>query len=297
MTQTAGRRSAPPEELAALDEERAFADRSSYRKLQVEGDGARSWLNDLLTAGLAGLVEGQAARSLLLSPTGHIRADVHVVATTDGFLLLQDPAQPRAIGELLAPYVLSSPVTLTDRTDELSLYAVPGAAAVRLGFGGRPSVLGDGQDLLTTPAGAAELESMMMNRQLTKVGGEALEVWRIRRGVARFPIDLTEESVPAEAGLDALIDTAKGCFLGQESVAKIRNLGHPARVVRTLRSATEVLAGAEVLAEGAVVGRITSAAPGPVGETAILARVSWAAAEARLTTHDGAPLAPSGPSA
>ena len=97
MTQTAGRRSAPPEELAALEEERAFSDRSSYRKLQVEGDGARSWLNDLLTAGLSDLEEGRAARSLLISPTGHIRADVHVVATAEGFLLLQDPAQPRGV--------------------------------------------------------------------------------------------------------------------------------------------------------------------------------------------------------
>jgi hypothetical protein len=297
VTQAAGRRSAPAEELTALDRERAFADRSSYRKLQVEGGDARSWLNDLLTAGLAGLVQGQAARSLLLSPTGHIRADVHVVATADGFLLLQDPAQPRAIGELLAPYVLSSAVRLTDRTDELSVYAVPGAGAGRLGPGSRPSVLGEGLDLVTTPAGAAGIESMMMKKQLTQVGADALEVWRIRRGVARFPIDLTEESVPAEAGLDALIDTGKGCFLGQESVAKIRNLGHPARVVRALRSEAEVPAGSDVWAAGAVVGRITSAAPDTGGGTAMLARVSWAAAEAPLTTGDGAPLTSSRPSA
>jgi folate-binding protein YgfZ len=122
-------------------------------------------------------------------------------------------------------------------------------------------------------------------------------VWRIRRGVARFPIDLTEESVPAEAGLDALIDTTKGCFLGQESVAKIRNLGHPARVVRALRSDAEVLAGDEVLAGGAAVGRFTSAAPSPGGGTASLARVSWAAADAPLSTADGAPLRSFGPSA
>jgi tRNA-modifying protein YgfZ len=103
--------------------------------------------------------------------------------------------------------------------------------------------------------------------------------------------------VPAEAGLDALIDAGKGCFLGQESVAKIRNLGHPARVVRALRSEAEILAGAEVWAGGGAVGRITSAAPGSGGGTASLARVSWAAAEAPLTTADGALLAPLGPSA
>lgn len=294
--QTVGPMSAPPAELAALEEERAFADLSSFRKLLVEGDDARSWLNDLLTARLADLKDGHTRRSLLLSPTGHIRADVHVVATPDGFLLLQDPAQPRAIGELLAPYVLSSAVTLTDRTAELILFAVPGAAAPRPGFAGsRPSVLGEGQDLVTMPAGAARIESMMMSGGLTPVGGAALEVWRIRRGVARFPDDLTEASVPAEAGLDALIDATKGCFLGQESVAKIRNLGHPARVVRALHAGAEILAGADVLAGDAVVGRITSAAPASGGGTASLARVSWAAAEAPLTTTDGISLERPGP--
>jgi hypothetical protein len=65
-----------------------------------------------------------------------------VVATAEGFLLLQDPAQPRAIGELLAPYVLSSAVALIDRTAELSLYAVPGAAARATGV--RQQALGAG---------------------------------------------------------------------------------------------------------------------------------------------------------
>jgi folate-binding protein YgfZ len=298
VTDTTGGIGAPAEELAALEEQRAFADRSAFRKLLVAGDDARGWLNDLLTAGLADLDEGHAARSLLLSPTGHIRADVHVVVTPEGFLLVQDLDQPRAIGELLAPYVLSSAVTLTDRTDALCLYAVPGAAAMRLGFPGtRPSILGDGEDLLTTPGGAARVESMLLAKQLMEVGEPALEVWRIRRGVARFPVDLTEGSVPAEAGLDGLIDATKGCFLGQESVAKIRNLGHPARVLRSLHTDASVGVGAEVVAGHVGVGTITSAAPGSTGGTACLARVSWAAADAALTTADGLPFEANRPSA
>jgi folate-binding protein YgfZ len=301
VTERTGRAEAPAEELAALDEQRAFADRSAYRKLLVGGADARTWLNDLLTARLADLGEGEARRSLLLSPTGHVRADVHVLVTSDGFLLAQDPAQPSPIGALLAPYVLSSAVTLTDRTAELCLYAAPGAAAMRLGFAGtRPSVLGEGEDLLTTPEGAARVESMMLNKQLTEVGDDALEVWRIRNGIARFPVDLTEESVPAEAGLDAgpgsLIDAETGCFLGQESVAKIRNLGHPARVLRAVRTAADVHVGDEVVADHVGVGEVTSAAAGAGGGTACLVRVRWVAAEAVLTSADGAPLEPIGAS-
>lgn len=283
--------------MAALQEERAFADRSTYRKLEVAGPEARTWLHDLLTADVLGLGEGRARRSLLLSATGRIRADVHVVPRDESVLLLQDPAQPAAIGDLLAPYVLSSAVSLHDRSDELSLYCVLGAAANRVGWPGtRPSVLGEGEDLLTPADGAARLESMMMNKQLTEVGSEALETWRIRRGVARFPIDLREDSVPAEAGLDHLIDVGKGCFLGQESVAKIRNLGHPPRVIRALHTDADVRAGAEVVADRVTVGSITSAAPAAGSGTACLASVSWAAAEAGLTTADGAPLVPAGPS-
>ena len=291
MIDTFGRPHATAEELAALEEQRAFADRSSHRKILVSGPDARRWLNDLLTAAIAGLGEGRACRSLLLSPTGRIRADLHVVARDEDLLILQDPAQPTSIADLLGPYVLSSAVVLTDRTRDLDLYSVPGRGADRVGWpGSRPSVLGEGEDLLTPPAGAARLESMMLNKQLTQVGDDALEIWRIRRGLARFPVDLTEDSVPAEAGLDHLIDTEKGCFLGQESVAKIRNLGHPTHVVRPFLTGADLGPGTEVVAAGEVVGRVTSAAPGAQGGSACLARVRWAAAEAPLSSADGVPF-------
>lgn len=288
MIDTLGRPQAAAEELSALEEERAFADRSSVRKLQIAGPDGRRWLHDLLTADIAGLGDGRACRSLLLGPTGRIRADVHVMPVGEGeLLILQDPAQAASIADLLAPYVLSSAVTLTDRSD-LTLYCVPGRAADRVGWPGtRPSLLGAGEDLLTSPAGAARLESMIMNKQLTEVGDDALEVWRIRRGVARFPVDLTENSVPAEAGLDHLIDTEKGCFLGQESVAKIRNLGHPTHVVRAMSADADVAAGTEVLAEGAIAGRVTSATAAAGGGTACLVRLRWAVAEATVTAEHG----------
>jgi folate-binding protein YgfZ len=131
---------------------------------------------------------------------------------------------------------------------------------------------------------------MMLNKQLTEVGEDALEVWRIRRGVARFPVDITDASVPAEAELDHLIDLEKGCFLGQESVAKIRNLGHPPVVVRAASSDADVGPGAEVLAGGEVVGQVTSAAALAGTGTACIVRLRWGAAEAPLATPDGAAL-------
>ena len=81
---------------------------------EVRGADAEGWLNDLVTAAIDRLAEGEALRSFLLSPTGRIRADVFVLRSRagDGFLLLQGPGQPDAIADLLAPYVLSSEVEL-----------------------------------------------------------------------------------------------------------------------------------------------------------------------------------------
>jgi folate-binding protein YgfZ len=280
------------DEVLALEEGRAFADRSSYRKTLVTGGDAEGWLNDLLTARLAGLAEGSARRSLLLTPTGRIRADVTVAGVAEGFLLLQDPGQPDPIGDLLAPYVLSSDVLLADRTGDLALFSVPGTAAARLGWAGHtPSVLGEGRDILTSAAAGSRIRSMM-NEQLVEVGNEALEIWRIRRGVPRFPVDLDGNSLPAEAGLEGLIDTQKGCFLGQESVAKVRNLGHPPRVVRAVRSDGDIAVGAQVSSGSVGIGEVTSAAPAAGGGTACIVRVGWGAAAARLTAPDGTSLRP-----
>ena len=282
---------APEDQIAALDQGRAFADRSSYRKLRVEGDGAETWLHDLLTADVAGIAPRLGRRSLLLGPTGRIRADLVVVRLAAGFLLVQDVLQPKDIGGLLAPYVLSAAVTLTDATDDLALYAVPEVAPATVPWpASRPSVVGEGSDLLVPAADAGRLAQMLRDAALVEVGGDALEVRRIRRGVARFPADLTERSVPAEAALEDLIDTTKGCFLGQESVAKIRNLGHPAALVLAAQADVEVRPGVEVLADGVPTGLVTSAALAADGGTACLMRVGWAARDARFTTPGGTSL-------
>jgi folate-binding protein YgfZ len=291
VTDAKERLEAPEAELVALDEGRAFSDRSAYRKLRVDGPDARTWLNDLFTADLAGPSEGDARRTLLLGPTGRIRADVVVVGVGEGPVLLQDPRQPTALGDLLAPYVLSSAVTLSDVTHDLALYAVPGTAADALPWpGSRPSVLGEGRDLLAPASDASRIEAMLVDAGLVGVGDDALEVRRIRRGVPRFPTDLTEDSVPAEAALEDLIDATKGCFLGQESVAKIRNLGHPAKVVVAARTDATVGPGDAVLADGIPLGLVTSAAADAAGGTACLVRMGWGARDARLTLADGTPL-------
>jgi folate-binding protein YgfZ len=250
------------EQVDALDEGRAFVDGARLHAVEVTGRDAGRWLNDLVTAAVEDSPPGGTARSLLLTATGRVRADFHIVRTDGGFLLLQEPDQPAAIDDLLRPYVLSS---------DVALQRAAGARVVLL-----PSDRG------WTVARAA-------GDRAVEASAEAGEVWRIRRGVPRFPTDLDEESLPAEAGLEYLIDFTKGCFLGQEAVAKVRNLGHPPRAVLALRAAVPARSGEPVLADGRDVGAVSSAARSGQG-FAVLARVRWDARTRPLTTASGGEL-------
>jgi folate-binding protein YgfZ len=278
---------APADELAALAEGRAAIDLRGFRTVHVAGADARRWLHDLVTTDVASLRPGEARRSLLLDPTGHIRADVRVACGDDGFWLFQAPDAGPDIAAALAPYVLSSDVDLDDRTGRRRLMALPGADAAIEGFA--PSIAGPGVDVLldagsTAPPGR------------TLVGDDAAEAWRIRTGRARMGVDFDERSIPAGAALDATIDTTKGCFLGQESVARVRNLGHPPRVVVHLRADAPVEPGAGVVtADGAEAGTVTSAAADG-GGTVVLASIRWQARSGSLGTSDGVRLVPVGSS-
>ena len=286
---------APREELEAIEVGRAFADLSDHRKVRVSGAGARGWLNDLVTCDVAGLRPGSAHRSLLLSPTGRILADFGLGCDDEGFLLLQPADQPEHVGLLLSRYVLSAEVDLHDATNELALFAVLGAARELVGRPGlTPSVAGAGVDLVM-PVGrtAWRIEDGLVRHDLVEVGELTLEVRRILAGAPRMGVDFGQDALPAEVGLDWTIDAAKGCFLGQESVAKVRNLGHPPRVLRHLRSEAPVGPGTPVLAGERPVGQVTSAAVDGVG-TVLLAMVTWGSAEGPLRTDDGLHLGPVG---
>jgi len=272
----------------AIEAGRGFVDLSAYRKVRVGGADAVTWLHDLLTGDVAGLTPGAAARSLLLTPTGRIRADVHVARGEEGLLLLQDPDQPDHVGLLLAPYILSADVALEDATATVALFAVLGAAAGRVGHPGTgPSILGEGLDVAVgAGAPAWRFEEALIRADLVEVGPEDLERWRIVHGRARMGVDFTQDSLPAEAGLETAIDWTKGCFLGQESAAKVRNLGHPPWVLVICTFLGRASAGDAVLAAGGEVGHLTSVAVGDARSSAI-GRVRWEAADDLLTLPDG----------
>jgi tRNA-modifying protein YgfZ len=279
------------DQIAALEEGHAYLEHTDVSLTVISGADARSWLHDLVTADIATLEKFQTRPSLLLSPTGKIRATFHVLGLESDFLIAQPADQPVPVGTLLAPYILSSDVAL--ETSSLRLFSVPGPRAIPpwISQRWRPGIHDDGIDLLVAENDVSGTRERFAGSGFVGVGPAAVETVRIRRGIPRFPVDLDEDSLPAEADLEQAIDFTKGCFLGQESVAKVRNLGHPARVVLALRSAEPAGAGERVLVGGDEVGIVTSAAP-IHGGSAVLARVRWAASRPDLRTASGTALRP-----
>ena len=276
-----------------LEEGVAFHVHEDVEVVRVAGADARSWLHDLVTADVATLEPHRTRRTLLLTPTGRVRADLHLLAGEEGaFLLAQRVDQPEGIAAMLGPYVLSSSVELKPIGRVVVSAVAPVVGDLPGMSAWRPSIMqGGGLDLLLAPADVSAARDRLVAAGLHEVSAETVERLRILRGIPRFGRDFGPDSLPAEAGLDSLIDTEKGCFLGQESVAKVRNLGHPPRVVRHLTCPGRVTVGTVVLSAAAPVGEVTSAARRPDrGDTVMLARVRWNAATAALVIEDGTPL-------
>jgi folate-binding protein YgfZ len=284
----------------ALVKGTALADLTWWRKVLVTGSDAPGWMNDLLAADLAGMNPGEIRRSVLLSPTGRIRADVAVVRRDPGHLLVQHPSQPGAIDALLLPYVLSSDVALEDVTADLAILSLPERGRTEIaplpeGWDlYSPSCLGPGMDLIGPTTGLEEARRTLDRALpgLIEASNEAVEAWRIARAMPRFPVDLTPESLPHETDLEDAVAYDKGCYLGQEAVARVRNLGHPPFVLVALRAGGPVSPGDTVLAAGEDAGIVTSATPLEDGRTALIARVKWGSRDAALQTALGEELRP-----
>ena len=266
--------SEPWEQVDAIIRGRGFVDRSADRKLAVRGADARAWLGDLVTADVATLEPGISRRSLLLTPTGRIRADLLIARSDDGgYLVMQEMDQPEPAIDVLSPYVLSSDVELEDVTTQLVALLLTGRNEIVTAA--RPELHAIEHDLLA--------------RGYLRIGEPAFEAWRVARGDARMGVDFDVGALPAEAGLEHAIDFQKGCFLGQESVAKVRNLGHPPTVLRHGWTDAHTQVGAPVYLAKDPIGAITSVAPRRAGGLVVIARVTWGAIGRELTIG-GSPL-------
>lgn len=253
--------------------------------LRVEGTRAAVVLNGLLSADVTALQPGGSTPSFVLTSKGRPVAVPLVVRTDDSILLdvsrVALPGLMDHFGTYLPPRFAS--VTLLEDGRRVSLLG-PDAAGVAAGLEipkgplrvERSPEEGGGVDfyfLDEVPSGAIEAA-------VRAAGGEVAtaadyEIWRIEWGIPRFGLDITAENLPQETGLVPLaVSFDKGCYTGQEVVARIHYRGQVNRHLRGIRpsrpySGPPVPPGTEVTKDGRVVGATTSwcASPrlGPIG--------------------------------
>jgi len=238
--------------------------------VRVEGPEAFTYLQGQLSQDLTTLEVGDTSWSLLLQPQGKVDAWVRVTRVAEAtFVLDVDAGFGEAVVARLTRFKLRTKATIA-LDPGWSFLAVRGPGDVHLAHPSEIEVLAlpiwwpgiVGYDLLF-PAGAPVTVDCVEHDH------EALEVLRVECGVPAMGAELTEATIPAEAGqwlIDASVSFAKGCYTGQELVARIDSRGgNVPKPIRGLRfaDATAVVAGDVVIVDGDEVGHVTSAVHSP----------------------------------
>lgn len=298
--------------------------------LEVAGSDRARWLDGMLTNAVADLApdgERSGCRALALTRQGRIVADPHVLARADAFLLELDAAAIPALALHLDAFLVADDVALRDATADWVRFAVEGpTAAASWAEAGLPiptpdgvaratladiDVLAAGYSLsglggvqVLAPAASADAAwEALATVAAAEAGGDALELARIEQGIPRLGAELGTDVLPVEARLEAAISETKGCYTGQEVVARMRSRDRVSHLLVGFRfeSGEPLPVGTELEAEGRRGGEVTSSVRsdrfGPIGlgfVTRALAEPGTPLAAADRTVRVAAlPFAPS----
>ncbi len=233
--------------------------------VRVTGPDAADYLQRMVSNDVEALGADEACPALLLTAKARLIAPLVVLRRADDdFLLLTEPGLGEVVRSHLTRMRLRARCEIEPETHESAL------------------VFGASTGFATDWPGAREAVDADLTATLS---GEDLELRRIERGVPRWEHELDDRILPAEAGLDRThISFSKGCYPGQEPVARLHFRGHPNRGLRVLELDEVPEPDAPLLHDGREVGRVTSAMRRPDGSVVALAYV-------RTEVPDDAPLA------
>jgi folate-binding protein YgfZ len=277
-----------------------WADRSTRdARIEVCGPDASEWLHGLLTQDIRGLHPGRGGHAAYLTPQGRMVADLRVFHRGEAFLLETVAATRDTLLGRLDQFVIMEDVTISDVTDALGVVTILGplAAAAASACTGIAAATLDGLpehghmpldgagafiaasrefgvpafDLFAPPEDLGRCKAMLEDR-IPMAPAELLETARIEAGRPRFGVDMHDDTIPLEAGLEArAISLEKGCYVGQEVIIRILHRGQ-GRVARRLvwvahapygSDAARWTAGEAVHLSDKPVGSITSACWSP----------------------------------
>ena len=290
----------------ALTSQAALLDRSSRMRMSFSGERAKEVLGGLLTNDIASLKPGDGMRAAALTPKGRVIALLRVFDRGGDLLVDTDPAAGAGFILMIRKYVnprLARHAELTAATGALGIYGPASVdATARLSgvgaetlramaphgntgseIGGEPLTVVrsidfgvEGFDVIASTSMIATLAQAGAALGLPTIDEDVAEVARIEAGVPRWGIEMDEDTLPQEANLDLLgaISFNKGCYTGQEVVARIHFRGHVNKVLRRLHAGETMEPGASVRdPDGKDVGTVRSAASSPTRGAIALAMV------------------------
>jgi folate-binding protein YgfZ len=287
-------------EYELVTESTGLLDRSERAMFTVRGGEAADFLQGQVSNDVEGLAPGHGCYATILNHKGKLRTDLRVLRG-EGFFWLDTEAIGHAVlRHMLDTYSLGRDVQWEDVGEAHSILSLlgPGADAALddppppnehdfVDTGAGLWVRTDlGIDLLCTDARADELRAEL---GVEEVSEEVAECLRIESGRPRLGPDMDADTIPQEAGInERAVDFEKGCYVGQETVARLHYKGKPNRHLRGLLLSEPAERRAEIILGDKVVGRIGSACVSPRLGPIALALVRREAAPGDTVTVDGA---------
>jgi folate-binding protein YgfZ len=278
-----------------LREECGLLDRSERGKLVVSGAEAAEYLQGQLTNDVEALEAGDGVYAALLDRKGHMQGDMRVLrpGAEPDLWLDTEPEALAAVRRHLGMYKIGRQVEVTDVSEERAILSLIGPRSVEIAGsaplpenaceevtvgGARCLAVGTaaGIDLILAAAERNRACEALLAAGAAEVSPEAAEIVRIEAGRPRFGAEMGIATMPAEAGIvEQAVSFTKGCYIGQETVARLHYKGKPNRHLRGLKLSAPAAPGEPVSFGEKEVGRLggtaVSPALGPIG-LAILRR-------------------------
>lgn len=285
----------PIEEHMRVRKSVGLIDLSIYSVVELTGADRVRFLNGIVSNDVKSLQAGSGVYAALLTTQGKIIADVRINALEDFLLLYVSRAAKDKTIAHLKKYIIADKVTVNDLDPEYTILSLQGPNAapllkavlkdpmspmqtlqqvngvvddvslwiVRVSHTGE-----DGYDLVVPRANASRIWALLCEKgkpfELRPIGLSALNTLRLEAGIPWYGVDMDESHLLLEAGLERAISLTKGCYLGQETVARIVYRGHVNKRLVGLRIQNAVPQPKDkILKEGKQVGVVTSAALSP----------------------------------
>jgi folate-binding protein YgfZ len=268
----------------ALTEGAAFIDFSSRGRLCLVGNDRQAFINGQVTNNVKDLRVGQGCYAALVNAKGKMTCDLNVFVLADEILLDFEAGLADRVKERLEKFIIADDVQIVDASSSYGLLCALGPKAIEKCesagwrvpqkpyeiaqqgdvYVAQTSRLGmPGVDIFS-PINTGEIAGKKLPLEMASL--EAFETVRIERGIPKFGVDMDENTLAPEALGESAISYSKGCYIGQEVIARIRTYGQVAKAVRGIRFEPNAMVpkhGDKIFHDRKEIGWITSAVFSP----------------------------------